>query len=313
MDTKYTAQSLASIAKARHGKQCVPDEEIYLGPLSRIDVQTCGDHSIWVENGEVYLVVSCPGNVHDKVNGSMSRDIDDALQSVGLRRVLKPATSANQPVENILACHARFEKSPDGSYYLPANFNSTQIHPVIVVEIAVNNESHHRVLCEASVWLNAATDVVYCIAVKIDVKRKKAYIYLLQRTQAPADKKVVIEKGPRGEKATPEIADELMKERPQKYCKEYKSGIHATKKDIQENYQVEVSDMLVVEKGEGYDYVFNLDLGKLLRRSNMNLSQYLGRFAELKLSEVIETLWAELEEPLEEHSQASSSSQTQIE
>lgn len=285
---RYTAQSLAKIAKARHAKHCIPDEEIYLGPLSGIDVQTCGDHSIWVESGEVYLIIGCPDKVHGRVAGSMGRDIDEALQSVGLRKVLKPSTSANQPVE--LESNVKFEKSPDGSYYLSRDYNKHQIYPVIVVEVAVNHKSLHRLFCEASAWLNARTDVVYCIAVKIDVKTKKAYIYLLERTQTPADKKVFIEKRPRGEETTEEIADALLASRPPLRLQAFDD------ERIEENYKVKVAEKLIIEQGQGHEHVFNLDIVKMLVKSSIEISEFQGKSMKLRLSEVMETLWEELGE-----------------
>jgi len=56
---------------------------------------------------------------------------------------------------NHLECHSRFEKEDNGSFHIVGTVD--QDHLALSIEVAINHEDVHVLLCEASSWLHTST------------------------------------------------------------------------------------------------------------------------------------------------------------
>lgn len=190
---KIPVEPLARLEAERHKETCEAEmthklvasrDMLYLGPLDEIDVNDNGETAIWVENGKVYHTIRCPPNVpYQSLLSTM----------IWLSLVGNCWENSDKafPIQN---GDTKFWRKPTTSFSLRQSINRNQRYPVVVMEMAGNHESLHRLLCKASVWLNEHTDVAYCFVVKMDVKNPQdVTIYILERTEPAATSLVKME------------------------------------------------------------------------------------------------------------------------
>lgn len=150
----------------QHSKCCNPAESLIVGSIDdykddRVPQQKY-PFTIWIANGMISLIISCPGDKHSATSGSAISAINLALHSTQSGRCIHLHQSLTTEVVNSLECHARFNKEDDGNFRLA---HGEDEHLVISIESAIHHEDVHVLLCEASSWLHTAT-CCYVLCIK---------------------------------------------------------------------------------------------------------------------------------------------------
>lgn len=292
---------LADKKMAEHAARCDPGDNMLIGRLEEIDIDDSRDYSIWVENNLVYLIIKCPTELHELIAGYISSVTTKGLLEASLFDQMISSGSTDRRVTNNLACHASFNKQPDGSLRIETEFEHLQVFPVITCEVAVRHESLHRLLCEASIWLNDSTDVVYCIAAKFNDQTGRLRVYLFGRPNnegssqegseeeddegseeedvEDSEDEDTVEK--KGKEVACNLPSKRLKEEEYiivkkdlktKICFKYKSSMTKSNEAIEKAYKVRILDSFDLTYGQDINRSFLLDIRELLAKSNIDVS-----------------------------------------
>jgi len=145
------------------------------------------DKNILVHAGIVYAL---PFSFHGLINilPDLFEAIDDARKPVSLLedgRYFKGLWKIQRPVVNLVGGHARFSKTCDCAFGVPAACGKPSV-PTFIIEVGIRNETECQMMIQAVCWFSIS-QVQYVLLIKVyddETNIIRTRILLLQRDEA---------------------------------------------------------------------------------------------------------------------------------
>lgn len=289
---RFPLRLLADYWVNEHSKLCHPDEPIVLGPLEDIDVEDRGKYQYWVDNGQVFLHIKCPGRVHESTSATLAYLIMKSLDKAGIGLTyINPGGSVTCAVENQLGCHARFCKEPDSSIQIATEIQSNQMFPVIACETAAHHENLHHLLCEAAAWLNSRTDTVYCVVIKLYPSKGLCVIYQFERSAEICSELIDLPKSPKKEEVMDKVSAEqavpLASKKSKRHCSTFNPEDLTSTKRLENRYKLKVIREYRIGLEDAVEAELVFELKKLFCRTSIPVSLYDDRLLVININAVV--------------------------